>query len=172
MRILNEKSDISSQAIYPEKRRYFNLYFMGTDGDFSLFQQCMDKYIPFDWPINCFVWQSEGVSAEIVSFNRTAASICNAAVYWSNNDYEFGHEFRKEIWAAQMGRLVSSNKKFFGGSSNLLCAVPYISNILGNKNWYESMYDMCVDLSKVIKDELIEVVTIKSAIQVTVGTRM
>ena len=145
MRVVQVNDDISPEALYPEKRRYFSLFFIGYPRVFHPNKEALEHV-------------------------KKTSSISNAAVMWTASDTDTDFSLIPFLWSAQIGRLVSSNKKCFFGSP---IPSPYrpISKIVGYDNWYNFLPKLCEDLAVVIRNELIENVTIESKINARAGVR-
>ena len=170
MRIVTDTDDISPESLYPVKRRYFSLFFMGNPSDLSLFTSELCNHLPIDWPIIIFDSKISHVSLSSMAKIPQMAAISNAAILWTSSDSDSDFSLNPYFWSAYIGRFVSSNKKCLFGSSVPTAYRP-ISKIVGHDKWYQELKSLCADLSLIIKNELLEHVTIESTIHVKNGVR-
>ena len=170
MRVVHVSDDVSREALYPQKRRYFTLFFMGYARDLVAFSSELVKSIPADWPIVTIATNLHRVTPSIIDQSKKMAAISNAAVMWAHSDSDHDFSVNPYLWSGNIGRMASSNKKCFLGSS-IPTHYYSVARVSGYDKWYGNLSDLCLDLSVAIKSELVEHVTIESKINVKTGVR-
>lgn len=166
MRRITYLDELSIENLFPEKRRYFSIYYMGYN--ISLFEEFLKKSIPNNWPVNIFD-SSVVASGRSIEFMHRASSMANAVVFWSSSNSECDFSSLPYLWCSQIGRHISSNKKFFGGSS-APCVFKAAADVVGGVEWYSDLGLLCNDLASAVSSELLEFVDINMNIDCRIRT--